>query len=208
MKDQYILYQCLKDIGNHEECENEGPYACVWDNAWLGEGYYFWYHHIVLAKWWGHVRNQGRFVIYKSICENIEKCWDLHANPYHQEEFHKWLFKFKNRGVLDEERIAVSHVLEFIRNECSDFNYEAVKILGIDSMSDNSSKRYEMPRVKFEFPNEAEENVESQKYLSYMEVFPPVQVCLYNKDALDRKGFDVEFPLVYRKENRSGSVYI
>lgn len=201
---QYTLYQTLQDKGNHEECEREGPYPCNWDNSWLGEGFYFWFHHLELAIWWGSVKpnlKKSGFVVYKTICSNISLCWDLHGNPYHQEEFIKWLKKMKLTGIVDE-KTTVCQVLEFIKGESIEFKeqYQAIKILGVDSLSKISAEKFHMPRLRFETPRN--EDTESQRFLAYFELIPPVQVCLFNKNSLLRKGFDVVFPERYLKENR------
>lgn len=92
METQYKLYQTLQDRNNHIECELEGPFPCEWENTWIGKGFYFWFHHLELALWWGNSRySKKNFVVYESTCKDIEKCWDLHSSPLHQEEFMKWL---------------------------------------------------------------------------------------------------------------------
>ncbi|WP_312762513.1 hypothetical protein [Epilithonimonas sp.] len=206
MESSYRLYQTLKDKGNHIDCEINGPFSCKWENTWLGEGYYFWFHHLELAIWWGNVTKNKKFVVYKSICTNIEKCWDLHANPNHQEEFIKWLKILNSKGYLSDET-TVAQVVEFIKNECAEFDYQAIRILGIDSLSETSARNYKMPRIKFEIPRE-NDNEDSQRFAAYLDIIPPVQVCLFTKDALERKDYAVEFPDIYRKENRSVQIFI
>lgn len=202
---EYILFQTLVDRGNYLECEEKGPYPCNWENSWIGEGYYFWYHHLELAIWWGNVKpnlKKTGFVVFKSVCSNISKCWDLHANPYHQEEFIKWLKKMKPSGIINDDT-TVCQVLEFIKGESKEFieKYEAIKILGVDSLSKISANKFQMPRIKFETPKE-DENASIQRFLAYYETVPPVQVCLFNQNSLSREGFDVVFPDNYKKENR------
>lgn len=206
METQYKLYQTLQDRNNHIECELEGPFPCEWENTWIGNGFYFWFHHLDLALWWGKSRNiysKTGFVVYESTCKNIERCWDLHANPFHQEEFMKWLKKMKLNGLINGDT-TVSKVLEFIKGESKDFvvKYEAIRILGVDSLSQTSALKYNMPRIKFELPREGD-RPNSQRFLAYFNPIPPVQVCLFNKNALLRTGFDVIYPDTYRKENRA-----
>ena len=84
---QFILYQTLEDKGNYLDNENEGPYPCAWENTWLGRGFYYWYHHMIVGKWWGKQRyGEGNYVIFRSICTDLSKCWDLHSGP-DQENF-------------------------------------------------------------------------------------------------------------------------
>lgn len=206
---EYILYQTLQDRNNYIECESEGPFSCNWENTWLGNGYYFWFHHIELAKWWGKARynSDSKFVIFKSVCKNTAKCWDLHANPYHQEEFFKWLKVLKIKGLFSENTTVLS-VIEFIKNECKEFDYEGIRVLGVDSLSAISAEKSHMPRLKFEIPEDNSNKIK-QRFLSYLDVFPPVQVCLFHKDALERDGFEVVFPDEYKKDNRSfENIYI
>ncbi len=206
METEYTLFQTLQDKGNYVECELEGPFPCVWENTWLGQGYYFWYFHIDLAKWWGSSRyNKTGYVIHKSVCTDLRLCWDLHTGP-HQADFMYWLMKMKTSDLLKPET-TVAQVIEFIKNECDDFKYEAIRILGIDSISKSSATKFNLPRVSFEKPLE-EKDSSKQRFLSYFDVIPPVQVCLFAKDALFRKGFEVVFPENYKKENRLDEIFI
>lgn len=54
--------------------ELKAPIKCVRDDAWLGEGYYFWYE-LFDAEQWGHTSKKitGYFEIYNATinCENI-----------------------------------------------------------------------------------------------------------------------------------------
>ena len=130
----------------------------------------------------------------------------MHANPNHQEEFIKWLKILNSKGYLSDET-TVAQVVEFIKNECAEFDYQAIRILGIDSLSETSARNYKMPRIKFEIPRE-NDNEDSQRFAAYLDIIPPVQVCLFTKDALERKDYAVEFPDIYRKENRSVQIFI
>jgi hypothetical protein len=206
LETEYILFQTLQDKGNYIECESEGPFPCEWENTWLGQGYYFWYFHIDLAKWWGSSRYSKKgYVIHKSVCSDLRLCWDLHTGQ-HQADFIYWLKKMKISELLNSET-TVAQVIEFIKNECDDFNYEAIRILGVDSISKSSANKFNLPRLSFEKPLE-EKDSNKQRFLSYFDVIPPVQVCLFTKDALDRKGFEVFYPESYKKENRLDAIFI
>jgi hypothetical protein len=206
LETEFILFQTLQDQGNHIDCESLGPFPCEWENTWLGEGFYFWYYHIELAKWWGNMRHSKTgYVIHKSICDDLNLCWDLHTGK-HQEDFMYWLKKMQCAELLNSET-TVAQVIEFIKNECDDFKYEAIRILGVDSISKSSAIKFKMPRIYFENPLDGDD-AKKQRFSSYFDVIPPIQVCLFNKDALNRKGFDVVFPEKYLKENRLGEIYI
>jgi len=51
-----------------------GPLICTRDNAWLGDGYYFWYSEEDALEWGGHAkRKYPGYVVYtaKIICDDI-----------------------------------------------------------------------------------------------------------------------------------------
>ncbi len=199
MKPPIVLYQTLEDRENYIRCEDEGPFPCSWENTWLGNGYYYWYHHIPLAHWWGETRyGKGNYVIYKSICNELEKCWDLHGEGDHQSEFLHWLGVLERRDLL-ENSTTVAQVIEFIKNEATDFRYEAIRILGVDSLHKTKAMEFNMPRLFFEY-SERPEDQNKQRYKSYFDLIPPVQVCLFNWKALNRTGFDVVFPETYASD--------
>lgn len=199
MSESTLIYQTLEDLDNYDKCEEEGPYPCRWKNTWLGNGYYFWYHHISLAHWWGNSRyGEDNYVIFESVCEDLSKCWDLHSDGNHQEEFMNWLMVLEDKRLL-KPSTTVAQVVEFIKNECSTFKYEAIRILGIDSLSKTSAQNFNMPRVHFEVPKNNEKG-NKQKFKAYYDVIPPVQFCLFKKDSLKRKGFDVIYPEEYRAD--------
>lgn len=203
MKAVEILYQTLEDQGNYHICEEEGPYPCNWENTWLGEGYYFWYHHIDLGKWWGGARyGEGNYVIFETVCHNTELCWDLHGDGSHQEQFMYWLQKLNDRALF-KDSTTVAQVIEFIKNEAEEFNYEAIRILGVDSISKTKAKEYNLPRIPFEIASK-KENQNHQKYKAYFDLLNPVQLCLFTKTALDRRGFSVVFPEEYREDYTMG----
>lgn len=39
--DRRTLFQAVKDLDNPDEIEQNGPFKCRREDAWLGEGYYF-----------------------------------------------------------------------------------------------------------------------------------------------------------------------
>lgn len=202
----YLLYQTLENRGNYEQNEKDGPYICSWDNTWLGEGYYYWYHHIKLAHWWGESRfKKGGYTIFKSVCNDLSKCWDLHTGPG-QDVFLYWLEKMKDKNLL-EQKTTVAQVLEFIKNEYPAFPYEGIRILGVDSISKNTINNMGFVRMNFEFP-EAKDSANKQRFKAFFDLMPPVQVCLFIKDGMDRTGYELVYPEELKLENRNLEFYI
>ena len=198
MEKNIIIYQTLEDRDNYLDCEKNGPYPCAWENTWLGKGFYFWYHHEKLAIWWGESRYKKKYYIFKSICNNSEKCWDLHGSGEHQEVFYSWLNNLKSRKLFTKNT-TVAQVIEFIKNECSTFDYEAIRILGIDSISRVKAEEYKLPRLNFEIP-QIKESKSKQRYIAYYDVIPPIQICLFSKNALQRQNFELIFPEHLRED--------
>lgn len=201
----YLLYQTLENRGNYEQNEKDGPYNCSWDNTWLGEGYYYWYHHIKLAHWWGNRYKRNGYVIFKSICIDLTKCWDLHTGVG-QELFLHWLKKMDENKLL-EEQTSVAQVIEFVKNEFPEFPYEGIRILGIDSISKLAIQNMGFVRMNFEFPEE-NDNPDKQKFKAFFDLMPAVQVCLFTKDGMGRTGYELVYTEEFKVENRNQNFYI
>jgi len=202
----YLLYQTLENRGDYEQNEKDGPYSCSWDNTWLGEGYYYWYHHINLAHWWGNrYKNKNGHLIFKSICTDLTKCWDLHTGVG-QDLFLHWLKKMDENKIL-KEQTSVAQVIEFVKNEYPEFPYEGIRILGIDSISKLAIQNMGFVRMNFEFPEE-NDNPNKQKFKAFFELMPAVQVCLFTKEGMGRSGYELVYPEELKLENRNQNFYI
>lgn len=202
----YFLYQTLENQGNYEQNETEGPYSCSWDNTWLGEGYYYWYHHIQLAHWWGQARYKKKgYVIFKSTCNDLSKCWDLHTGEG-QDLFLHWLKKMDDKKLL-KEKTSVAQVIQFVKNEFPNFPYEGIRVLGVDSISELAIQNMGFVRMNFEFPKE-NDNPNKQKFKAFFDLMPAVQVCLFTKNGMGRGGYELVFPEELKLENRNQNYYI
>lgn len=202
----YLLYQTLENRGNYEQNEKDGPYICSWDNTWLGKGYYYWYHHINLAHWWGNRYKKGNgHLIFKSTCKDLTKCWDLHTGVG-QDLFLHWLKKMDENKLL-QEQTSVAQVIEFVKNEYPEFSYEGIRVLGIDSISKLAIQNMGFVRMNFEFPEE-NDNPDKQKFKAFFDLMPAVQVCLFTKDGMGRTGYELVYPEELKLENRNQNFYI
>lgn len=204
---EYLLYQTLENRGNHEQNAKDGPYKCSWKNTWLGEGYYYWYHHIALAHWWGSSNRYEKngYLIFKSICKDITKCWDLHLGKG-QELFLHWLKKMDENNLL-EEKTSVAQVIEFVKTEYPNFDFEGIRILGADCIGEKKLHSMGFVRLKFEIP-ENEQMSNRQKYKAYFDTMPPIQVCLFKKDGLGREGYTLVYPENLVQENKEEDFWI
>jgi hypothetical protein len=181
------LYQTLADRGNIKEIETDGPFPCNWPNTWLGEGYYLWDTFISNAHWWGQVWHKNGYIIAEGICDfEIEKCFDLLGNMEHVRILGEVAELLKNKKFYCENTITVALVIEFIK-KTTNFNYEAIRASGIDSINKNSKRNDQyIDRLPFE-----------SRLPAYLDLKPTVQMCLLHKGALNFRNFKIVFPELY-----------
>lgn len=160
------LYQTVEDRDNPDYIEVNGPILCEL-NAWLGPGYYFWDTFYENAEWWGKSHYKGKYM----ICATESRCetdmFDLVGNTQHLMELRKVAIMLRNKD--SQKRWYVGHVLAYLKGEIKSFCYKAVRANGIFSKSYtglNDQLLY--------FPNNR----------SYLELVPPLQVCVYDKSFL------------------------
>lgn len=181
------LYQTLEDRDNLDHIEENAPFKCNWGNAWLGEGYYFWDTFIENAHWWGKVRHGQSYIICKAECDfNSELCYDLVGETEHMLDFDESIKFMKQMGLIDENT-TVSRIINFLREKVPNFNFEAIRVYGIKSISDYN-KEYKH-RLIFE--------VSKPQYLDYK---PAIQLCLFTKNSLNLRNLKIEFPDEYNPD--------
>lgn len=188
------LYQTLKDK-DYLSVEENGPFTCRWENTWLGDGYYFWQEFIELAHWWGENHRNGEYIICQAECDFDERCLDLVGNMEHVRTFRDSLKIMQTRGKADTNT-TVSRVLRFMQGEFASFNYEAIRVYGINSISPNQhkSKDYSQ-RLAFE--------VDKQHYFDFL---PAVQICFFTKTALNLRNYQIVYPVHYREDYQADYV--
>jgi len=183
---EVTLYQTLEDRENPDKIEAEGPFICRSFGAWLSEGYYFWDTHIELGHWWGEkIYQQKGYVICRAYGKLDEACWDLHGNGRHRIEFEKVCGEMIEQGIAEAETLMVPNVIAFLRKN-SKFPYKAIRALGVGSVSSNQTASRIVFRMKF---------VESNK--SFLDLRPPIQLCLFEKRGLSLKDYLIVFPDKY-----------
>lgn len=184
------IYQTLHDKDNPEEVEKEGPFLCDRPNAWLGLGYYFWDTHISLAHWWGESANEGNYIIAQAYIKLDQRCWDLQGNGAHQKEFYESAQQIAESGLKKFEEIKVWQVVEYLRKHTS-FNYEGIRALGSNSIG-FGYKTYWRRMFFYDRTN--------SKSQPYLDLLPPVQICLFKKMALSLHSYYIVYPDKYRGE--------
>lgn len=81
MEQTIILYQATKAT----ETRLKNPIKST-IGTWLGEGFYFWEHHIENAEHWGETHYNNRYHIYKSCYSNNEFGFDFVDNYEHRDD--------------------------------------------------------------------------------------------------------------------------
>lgn len=181
------LFQTLQNRDNADYVEENGPFVCNWENTWLGDGYYFWDTFIENAHWWGEVRYQNNHFVCSAICDfDTQECFDLVGDTDHMSDFSDSVEFMKSQGLLKKES-TVSTVIRFIKEKVGGFNYQAIRAIGIHSISEHNEdyKKY-LFRFKFE--------VNKKAYLDYK---PAIQLCIFERDGLNLRDFKIEYPQEY-----------
>ncbi len=95
----------------------------------------------------------------------------------------------KFKGLINE-KTTVARVITFLKEKVPGFNFEAIRVYGIKSISDYNEeyKKYKH-RLIFE--------LKKPQYLDYK---PAIQLCLFKKNSLNLRNFKIEFPDEYNSE--------
>jgi hypothetical protein len=182
------VYQTLEDRDNPDEIERHGPFKCNKNNAWMGEGYYFWESFIDNAHWWGEECNsfENGYIICEAIyIEHEDQCFNLIDNPEHMKMFNDTKDLMLKQGLYKDGETTVARIIEFLRTKLKIFKYEAVRVNGVNSKSYKSSFSN---RTIFDARN-------PQKFL---DTSPAYQICFYS--ILNLRNFRIIFPDKYNED--------
>lgn len=182
MNEHLYIFQTLLNKENPDYVEEYGPFKCAKPNAWLGHGFYFWDSHIELGHWWGEVSYGDNYIICKAKIFIDKLCFDLHGNGNHRNEFKAVCNEMINAGMTTRENLLVPQVIEFLKRK-NLFKYEAIRALGTNSVSGTLTDSYIIYRLRF-----------VRKSSTFMDLQPPVQICLLSKTALSLQNYKVVYP--------------
>lgn len=176
------LFQTLEDRNNPEEVELDGPFECTRTDAWLGRGYYFWDTHIELAHWWGNKGYRTKYIICRADGRLDENCWDLHGNGAHRLEFEEICKELISKRIFEESRLIVPKLIMYLKKN-NIFVYSSIRALGSGGGIADPLLKY---RIKFK-------NYDK----TFLDLRPPVQICLLEKQALSLSGYSIVYPEHY-----------
>ena len=166
------LYQTLDNRSNAEEIQKHGPYECNRDDAWLGRGYYFWDSSIEAAHWWGKMKDDGYIICESQYNYDSLEYLDLVGNTEH-------LKKIKDIATIikDETKQSVTVPMAIEQMKIyTDFSkqYKAIRAYPIKSRKNEEDKIYFI-----------------DKNVSYINLDPPIQMCVLDKSFLIDNIFEV-----------------
>lgn len=197
------LIQTLKDKGNPEQVESDGPFICTRPHAWLGFGYYFWDTHIELGHWWGETTLNNSYIICSANAIIDKTCWDLHNNQKHLMAFSEALDEIVDKEMTTYAKAKVPEVIEYIKKKGM-FKYKAIRALGLRSVSSQSNY---FQLVNFDQPGQYDKIIRfDEKLPAHLDMLPAIQICLLEKTALSLSNYRIIYPEEYEENN--GNNYI
>lgn len=168
------LYQTVKDKGNSDYIEKEGPIPGK-NNPWMGKGYYFWDGLYTRAEWWGQTHCHNKYMICECSAKiSDDRYLDLAGNIKDLLLFKK-LFNAVNE-LHDGKVKTISFVIMKLIKD-NNFPYDAVRALSENCGGDE--------KIQF---NECNQH-------SFLNLSPPMQVCIYNKSFV--KNYHIIYPSEY-----------
>lgn len=183
------LYQTLEDKSNIDYVEQNGPFYCNKNKAWLGEGFYFWDTFIEYAHWWGKVAyeyyHKDYIICLSEINLKSVNIYDL-TQPEILYEFREIEEALKSRYT--GKIITVPVIIEYMKRHIAHFNeYKAIRASVNEAT--NYDKEIYSKRTPFVIGNRA-----------YLNTCPQVQLCILDKSIIGSENFRFIYPTIYAKE--------
>lgn len=184
-----VLYQTLEDRDNVDYVEANGPFPGDVRDRWLGKGYYYWDTFIDAAHYWGYVsykiKGKGYIIAKSEVSIPADKLLNL-LEPEQLAMFTNWRDCYAK--TFPETEVTVEKVLtpaEKIMG--SAFPYIAIKAEFRESFINKGYQDRIYPRV-------------NSNGKAYLDLKPPVQICIKDKSIIGSDNFKVIYPLKYAEE--------
>lgn len=148
------------------------PYRCV-NNAWLGEGYYFWDSFIDLAHWWGESHYGGNYIITETgLAIKEDEVFDLVGNTDHIADFADYAeAMIQKKG----DEVTVPEVIEHMKRHTR--LLESFKAIRADGRLSIARFSPYTNRLKFSL---------AKGHPQYLDLFPSIQYCLFEKTDVNQ----------------------
>jgi len=190
-------FQTLKDQNNPKYVRENGPFECTDEDAWMHNGYYFWDEDIKLCHWWGRTRCRGEYLICKTSYELNDKCWDIYGKYAHREELIAIFNGIRAKNINSGKPIKVRDIVEYLTIRGL-MKYEAMRMVGTESINKKD------PIYESILLQKRKKYTKKSGYLEIvhlLELRPPIQICFFNKNGLNRKGFQIVYPDKYTEND-------
>jgi hypothetical protein len=180
-------YHTVQDRENPDFIETEGPFLCARENAWLGEGYYFWDSDIDWAHEWG-LFNKNRWKKGYVICEGTINndpllLWDIFGNVLHKKELEYAQKLIAESGYHENpEQILVHEIIGYLKKKGT-FAYKGIRAAHLPKKTTKI-----IPFVKA---------TEKKPKPEHMTVGERVQICVIEKTELLLRDFKIIYPEKY-----------
>lgn len=182
-----MLYQTLEDRNNPDAIEQDGPFKCRRDTSWLGDGYYFWDSFIELAHFWGKNSGYSDYIICSAEADlNENNCYDLFGNINHILDFKNIVQLLEKEGVIDN-KTTVKRIITYMKSKGL-FQHNAIKVAGVNSISNQEEN--DQYTLRFNF-------IDHKKSDVYLDLIPPIQVCIFNCNKVSLKNYKIIYPDIY-----------
>lgn len=177
-----VLYQTLEDRDNVDYVEANGPFPGNIRERWLGQGYYYWDSFINSAHFWGwasYKKFHKNYIIAKSeVSLPQDKTLDLLSSP-DLLRFNSWVSEYEK--TFPDGETTVEKVLTHAQKIMGEaFPYVAIRAVFVDSINREEYQDRIYPNGK-----------------AYLDLQPPIQVCIRDKSIIGVNNFKVIYPINY-----------
>ncbi|MCC9071227.1 hypothetical protein LNQ49_06420 [Flavobacterium sp. F-65] len=172
-----VAHQTLENRNNDEYVEANGPFSVQnIKESFLGEGCYFWDNHLELAKFWGEVHCNNKYIVCESKFVLPKNDFlDLVGSREDQIHFLDLVEKLKMTGEALGKIIGALKDLELKKKGI--FPYKAIR--AVDNLAKN---KFEQVKYKFSDDNNKK---------NYSILTPMYIICLFEKNELILPTYDV-----------------
>lgn len=94
-----VLFHTVENRNNLSEVQRSAPFKCTREQAWLGNGYYFWEGSEKLAHWWGNsnYHERGYIICTSKYTAPDDTVYDLVGNINLLNEFSRIYEEIKKK---------------------------------------------------------------------------------------------------------------
>lgn len=176
---QKVLYQTTADRDNPDYVLENGPFQCT-KNPWLGDGFYFWDTFIEYAHWWGKQGYLGKYIITKYLYQfDQDDIFDL-LDPTYIQQLEEYSIIMRDR--FGENNLTVPRIIKHMQKYAG-FDYKGIRAEARGSVSKEENIFKRLPFIN--------------KSYAFLELRPPVQICLFSKERLKKGSEEIVYPEMY-----------